>query len=72
MDLQSHFKAATFTIVIQQASCRRRQTPKVLFRVDFYDWGGTKKRQISKPPTPYPPVSISANNHNRQSQRLGG
>jgi len=26
------------------------------------------KRQISKPPTLYPPVSISANNHNRQSQ----
>jgi len=32
--------------------------------------GGTHKRQISKPPTPHPPVSISANNHNRQSQRL--
>jgi len=32
---------------------------------------GTHKRQISKLPTPYPPVSISANNHNRQSQRLG-
>jgi len=28
--------------------------------------GGTHKRQISKPP-----VSISVNNHNRQSQMLG-
>ena len=33
--------------------------------------GGTHKRQISKPPTPHPPVSISASNHYRQSQRLG-
>jgi len=33
--------------------------------------GATHKRQISKPPTPYQPVSISANNHNRLSQRLG-
>jgi len=33
--------------------------------------GGTHKRQISKQPTPHPPVSISANNNNRQSQRLG-
>jgi len=31
--------------------------------------GGTHKHQSSKPPTPYPPVSTSANNHNRQ--RLG-
>ena len=28
----------------------------------------THKRQTSKPLTPYPPVSISANNHNRQSR----
>jgi len=29
--------------------------------------GGSHKRQISKPPTPHPQVSISANNHNCQS-----
>jgi len=33
--------------------------------------GGIHKRRISKPPTPYQPVSINANNHNRQSQGLG-
>jgi len=35
------------------------------------DLGGTHKRQISKPSTPDSQVSISANNHNRQRQRLG-
>jgi len=33
--------------------------------------GGIHERQISKPQTPYPLVSISANNHNTQIQRLG-
>jgi len=43
---------------------------KLLRLTDSVSWGGTHKRQISKPPTPYPPVSISTSNHNRQSQRL--
>jgi len=35
----------------------------------FIILGGTHKRQTLNPPTPYPPVSISTHNHNRQSQR---
>jgi len=46
----------------------KKDHKKVFFY--FAGQGGTYKRQISKPPTPYPPVSIRDNNHNRQSQRL--
>ena len=43
----------------------RGNVPKKCFLVNA---GGTHKRQISKSPTPYPPVSMSSNNHSHQSR----